>query len=153
MLIRPMTKEDKEEVLRMMRVFYDSPAVQHTASDEILEKDVEDCLSDMPYLDGFVIEQSGQIAGYAMTAKSYTTEYGGICVWLEDLYIKPEYRHSGIAGKFFVFMEEYYSDAVRFKLEVEPENKFAVKCYQKYGYHASPYFEMTKEILSTDKES
>ena len=146
MLIRPMLQKDKKEVLKMMRVFYDSPAVQHTAPDEILEKDIDDCLNDMPYLDGFVIEKCGIIIGYMMTAKSYTTEYGGICVWLEDLYIKPEYRHSGIAGEVFLFIENYYPEAVRFKLEVEQENEFAVKCYLKYGYQVSPYWEMTKEI-------
>ena len=144
-IIRSMTKQDKPVILQMMRVFYDSPAVQHTAPDDILEKDIDDCLSDMPFLEGFVIEQEKRIVGYAMTAISYTTEYGGICIWLEDLYLKPEYRHSGIAGKLFKFIEDYYPDAVRFKLEVEPENEFAVKAYQKYGYQISPYFLMTKE--------
>lgn len=152
-MIRPMKKQDKPEILQMMRVFYDSPAVQHTAPDEILEKDIDDCLSDMPYLEGFVIEKENQIAGYAMTAISYTTEYGGICIWLEDLYLKPEYRHSGITGKLFRFIEDYYPDAVRFKLEVEPENEFAVKAYQKYGYQVSPYFLMTKEMEHPHEEN
>ncbi len=141
-----MKISDKNEIMHMMRVFYDSPAVQHTASDKILERDIEDCLSDTPYLDGFIIEHSGQVVGYAMTAISYTTEYGGICIWLEDLYIKPDYRHKGISEKVFEFIEKNYPNAVRFKLEVEPENEFAVKCYKKYGYKSSPYFEMTKEI-------
>ena len=48
-------------------------------------------------------------------------------------------------GELFAFIENYYPNAVRFKLEVEPENEFAVKAYQKYGYHVSPYFLMTKE--------
>lgn len=143
--IRPMKSGDKKEVMKMMRVFYDSPAVQHKASDEILEKDIDDCIGSMPYIDGFIIEKSENTAGYFMTAISYTTEYGGICIWLEDLYIKPDYRHSGISGKVFEFIEKQYPDAVRFKLEVEPENEFAVKCYQKHGYKISPYCEMTKE--------
>ena len=113
-MIRPMKKQDKAEFLQMMRVFYDSPAVHHTAPDKILEKDIDDCLSDMPYLEGFVIEKENQIIGYAMTAISYTTEYGGICIWLEDLYLKPEYRHSGIAGELFAFIKKRYPDAVRF---------------------------------------
>ena len=152
-LIRLMNGQDKPEILQMMRVFYDSPAVEHTASNEILEKDIDDCLSDMPYLEGFVIEDKNKIIGYAMTAVSYTTEYGGICIWLEDLYLKPEYRHSGIAGELFKFIENYYPNAVRFKLEVEPENEFAVKAYQKYGYHFSPYFLMTKEMEYSREES
>ena len=145
MTIRTMQAADKPAILRMMRVFYDSPAVDHTAPDAVLEKDIDDCLSDLPFLEGFVIEKRGQIVGYAMTAVSYTTEYGGICIWLEDLYLQPEFRRSGIAGELFAFIEAYYPDAVRFKLEVEPENASAVRCYEKYGFGTSPYFLMTKE--------
>ena len=143
--IRPMKSEDKKEVMQMMRVFYDSPAVQHKASDEILERDIDDCIRSMPYLEGFIIEKSANTAGYFMTSISYTTEYGGICIWLEDLYIKPDYRHSGISGKVFEFIENHYPNAVRFKLEVEPENEFAVKCYQKQQYKILPYSVMSKE--------
>ena len=49
-LIRSMEQKDKKEVLAMMRVFYDSPAVFHTSSDEVLKRDVEDCLNDMPFV-------------------------------------------------------------------------------------------------------
>ena len=84
--IRELTADDKAEVMAMMREFYDSPAVIHKSSDSILEKDFDDCISDMPFLRGFMLEFNGEAAGYAMTALGYTTEYGGICVWLEDLY-------------------------------------------------------------------
>ncbi len=143
--IRPIEVKDKKAVMQMMRVFYDSPAVQHKASDEILEKDIDDCISDMPFIDGFIIEKSGNTAGYFMTAKSYTTEYGGICVWIEDIYINPDYRHSGISASVFDFVEKQYPYAVRFRLEVEPENEFAVRCYQKRKYEKLPYISMSRE--------
>lgn len=145
-MIRRMTINDKPEVLKMMRNFYDSPAVFHTSSDRVLERDIDDCISDSPFVEGFVFEKEGNIIGYAMTAPSYTTEYGGICVWLEDLYIKPEFRNQGIGSEFFKFMEKEYPMAVRFKLEVETENESAIATYKKNGYGISPYFEMTKEI-------
>ena len=43
MKIRAMQLKDMEEVVGMMRVFYDSPAVIHAAPDEILRQDVN-CL-------------------------------------------------------------------------------------------------------------
>lgn len=145
-IIRPMTLADKSEVLQMMRVFYDSPAVLYTAPDKVLEKDIDDALSNMPFLQGYMLIQNGETAGYAMAACSYTTEYGGICVWLEDLYLKPEYRRKGISSALLQFLEEQYPEAVRFKLEVEPENESAVACYQRKGYQISPYYLMTKEM-------
>lgn len=149
-LIRKMEIEDTEAVLAMMRVFYDSPAVFHTSSDAVLRKDIEDCISDLPLIDGFVFVVEGVIAGYAMTALNYTTEYGGISVWLEDLYIKPEFRRRGIATEFFTFMEQQYPQAVRFKIEVETENEGAIATYKKNGYGVSPYIEMTKEIFKDE---
>lgn len=131
----------------MMRQFYDSPAVFHTSSDAVLRKDIEDCISDMPLVEGFVFEEDEKLLGYAMTALNYTTEYGGISVWIEDIYLKPEARGKGIATDFFAFIEKQYPQAVRFKLEVEQENEVAIAAYRRNGYSISPYFEMTKEMI------
>ena len=111
MLIRLIEDKDKEEVLEMMKVFYASPAVLHKASEEILKKDIDDCIGKCPFIEGYVFEcnsdnmkrhnEEDKLAGYAMLAKSYSTEYGGMCVWIEDIYIKNEYRGMGIGSKFF----------------------------------------------------
>lgn len=129
----------------MMRGFYDSPAVIHTPSDEVLRRDIRACLSDMPLLEGFIFEDEGEIAGYAMASKNYTTEYGGLCIWVEDLFLKEGYRSGGFSTRFFEFLENHYPDAIRFKLEVEPENERAVAAYRKNGYRVSAYYLMTKE--------
>ena len=146
MLIRTMNQNDADEVYKMMREFYNSPAIFHTSSDAVLKKDIEDCISDTPFVEGFVFEENGELLGYAMTAPSYTTEYGGACIWLEDLYIKPEHRHKGLGSLFFSYLEQQYPHAVRFKLEVEKENVNAIATYKKNGYDFSPYFEMTREM-------
>ncbi len=146
MKIRAMQLKDMEEVVGMMRVFYDSPVVIHAAPDEILRQDVKDCVGDCPYIEGYIFEENDRILGYSMVAKSYSTEYGGICVWVEDLYMKEEARGLGIGTAFFSFLDEKYKDqAVRFRLEVEEENERAVAVYKKAGYHPLPYMQMTKE--------
>ena len=147
MFIRKMENRDAEEVFGMMRKFYDSPAVFHTSSDAVLRKDIEDRISDMPLAEGLVVEEDEKLLGYAMTALNYTTEYGGISVWIEDIYLKPEARGKGIATDFFAFIEKQYPQAVRFKLEVEQENEVAIAAYRRNGYSISPYFEMTKEMI------
>lgn len=152
--IRPMENRDTEEVLAMMKVFYDSPAILHKASEEVLRRDIRDCVRDVPFVEGFVFEKENKIAGYSMIAKSYSTEYGGICIWIEDLYIKPEYRSLGLGTQFFEFVNNKYDSssaaaaaaAVRFRLEVEPSNKQAIHVYKKCGYNELPYIEMTKEL-------
>lgn len=147
MQIRNLEVRDREEVFKMMRVFYDSEAVIHTASDEVLYRDIDDCLSALPFIEGYVFEEDGELQGYAMVAKSYTTEYGGLLIFIEDLYIKEDFRGLGIGSGFFSFIEEKYrGQAVRYKLEVEEENQSAISVYKKRGYNKLGYFIMSKEV-------
>lgn len=54
-IIRPMTPKDKNSVLEMMRVFYASPAVFTNGSDDIFRNDIENCINDNPYLEGYIL--------------------------------------------------------------------------------------------------
>lgn len=141
--IRKMTRDDKNTVIDMMRVFYASPAVLSNGSEEIFEADVENCVNDSPYLEGFVFEEDGEIQGYGMIAKSFSTEFGKPCIWVEDLYMKPEYRGTGIGSRFFDYLEKTYTDCI-FRLEVEEENERAIHVYEKNGFAVLPYMEMKK---------
>ncbi|MGN1202231.1 MAG: GNAT family N-acetyltransferase [Eubacterium sp.] len=142
-VIRAMTEYDKDQVIEMMRVFYASPAVLSNGSDEIFTKDVENCIGECPYLEGYIFENNGEIQGYAMAAKSFSTEFGKACIWIEDLYIKSEYRGLGIGSKFFEYIEEKYPGTI-LRLEVEQDNERAINVYKKCGYETLPYMEMKK---------
>ena len=141
--IRNMRREDAECVISMMRGFYASPAVFTNGSEEIFKNDVENCINDNPYLEGYIIEDTESTIGYAMVAKSFSTEFGKRCIWIEDLYIKEEYRGYGIGKTFLDFIEARYADAI-LRLEVEEENERAMKLYKKCGFTPLPYVEMKK---------
>ena len=146
-IIRAMTLEDKETVIEMMRAFYTSPAVLSNGSEEIYARDVDNCVGGCPFLEGYVFEENNEIVGYAMLAKSFSTEFGKPCIWIEDLYIKEAYRNRGIGSRFFAFVEEKYPD-VLLRLEVEEENLRAIHTYEKNGYTVLPYMEMKKDSRS-----
>ncbi len=141
--IRIMTKEDSACVMEMMRQFYASPAVWSNGSEEIFRADVDACVGDSPYLEGYIFEADGRIQGYAMVAKSFSTEFGKPCIWIEDLYVKSDYRGTGIGSRFLKYVEETYPNAL-LRLEVEAENQQAVHVYRKCGYDVLPYMEMKK---------
>lgn len=142
-MIRNIQERDREEVLCMMRTFYASDAVWSNGSDEIFAADVDACLSDSPYIEGYVFEDDGVLQGYAMVAKSFSTEFGKPCMWLEDIYVAPEFRDRGIGSAFMSYIQNKYPDAI-FRLEVEPENERAVHVYEKCGFVVIPYMEMKK---------
>ena len=141
--IRAMKAEDKECVLSMMRVFYASPAVLSNGSEEIFAADIDTCVSDSPYLEGYILEADGEIQGYTMVAKSFSTEFGKPCIWIEDIYLKEAFRGQGIGKEFFEFITKKYVGCI-FRLEVEKENSAAVALYEKCGFAELPYMEMKK---------
>ena len=141
--IRPMQQKDREVVAEMMRIFYASPAVLSNGSEEIFAADIENCINDNPYLEGYVFEAGEQLLGYGMVAKSFSTEFGKPCMWIEDVYIRENARGQGVGSRFLQFVGEKYPDAV-LRLEVEEENQRAVHVYRKCGFEELPYMEMKK---------
>lgn len=138
-----MTKNDEDAVIGMMRVFYASDAVLTNGSEEIFENDFNACVGSSPYAEGYVFKDGKNYLGYAMLAKSFSTEFGKNCVWIEDLYLTPSARGLGIGKAFFALLREKYPDEV-LRLEAERENTRAIALYEKCGFEELPYVEMIK---------
>ena len=120
-----------------------SNAVFTNGSDEIFSNDVDACVGASPYAEGYVFKDGNKYSGYAMLAKSFSTEFGKNCIWIEDLYVLPSARSRGIGRAFFEFVRKKYPDCV-LRLEVEKENVRAIALYEKCGYKTLPYSEMYK---------
>ena len=134
---------DRSEVLQMMHAFYSSPAVFTNGSDKIFATDFELCISNNPLLEGYIIELDCTICGYTMVAQSFSTEFGKVCYWLEDLYLKPDFRGKKIIPQFIEYIKSQKENAI-LKLEVEQENSHALHVYKKQGFQECPYCEMIK---------
>lgn len=142
--IRAMDERDRSAVLEMMRDFYSSDAVSTNGSEEIFNNDIDKCIGDSPYLEGYVFDNGHELQGYAMLAKSFSTEFGKRCIWVEDIYIRAGFRSLGLGKVFLSFIEQKYPDSV-LRLEVEHSNERAVAVYEKCGYGALEYLEMKKQ--------
>ena len=139
--IRKMQRDDSEIVIDMMRKFYTSSAVATNGSEEIFAANIANCLSGSPYVAGFTFVEGGKIIGYGITAHSYATEFGGECIWIEDIYIEPEYRGRGVGTKFIRYVKELYPDKI-FRLESEKDNSAALNLYKRLGFKELPYLEL-----------
>ena len=140
-MIRKMIDADKNIVIDMMRRFYNSPALITNGSEKIYFNNVESCLKNSPYIEGYVFIVAEKIVGYGMVAKSFSTEFGGECIWIEDIFIEKNFRGKGFGTRFLNFVKEKYPDK-NLGLEVESDNVKAVAAYKKFGFKELPYLEM-----------
>lgn len=147
-MIRRITEGDREDFLRLSEEFYASPAVLHAVPRRYHEAAFAELMRSDEYADGFIVEADGKTVGIALTAKTFSREAGGKVLWLEELYILPEYRSRGLGREYFAFIEEYARKEgfARIRLEVEEENVRARALYGRLGYLPLEYCQMFKDL-------
>ncbi len=145
-MIRPLSSDDRQIYIEMAREFYSTDAVWHSVPVANFEKTFDEMMRSDVYAEGFIFELHGTVAGYALLAKTFSQEAGGLVVWVEEIYVKPQFRGKGLGGEFFEFLEKE-RPAARYRLEIEPENERAVALYRKNGFEMMPYGQMCKEML------
>lgn len=144
--IRSITKDDRELFLTLSEEFYSSPAVLSPIKAEYHENAFRELMRSRDYLDCFIFEYDGKVAGFGLINIAYCHEAGGKIIWFEELYIREEYRSHGIGRAFFAYIEEHFP-AFRYRLEVEKENERAVALYKKLGYDFLEYDQMIKDVM------
>ena len=91
---------------------------------------------------GLLILEDGQTAGFLYLTQCYAAEVGGRCIFLEELFLKPEYRGRRLGRAVMDWLHSQYPEVRRFRLEVNNTNHSAVRLYQKVGYDYLRYDQM-----------
>lgn len=146
-MVRAITEADHQLYLDMTREFYDSDAVLHAIPETYREATWKEMMRSGEYVKGYILEKDKTAAGYGLTSYTFSQEAGGRVVWLEELYIRPQYRCHGLGKEFFAYIDETVAPEVkRIRLEIEPDNLRAKKLYLAMGYEDLPYAQMIKEV-------
>ena len=136
--IREITEADKEEYIKMANDFYSSDAVSHKIPEKNFDIAFEAAVGNNPFIRLYILGTNRKTAGYAAIAVTFTTEGGGNTLWLDELYIKPEYRGKGFGRALIEFLKQDPS-IKRIRLEITPENERAKKLYESEGFVPCEY--------------
>ena len=98
MLIRTAEPKDVTKILELIKGLAeyekDLPAVQNTVSK------LYDDLFVHNHCEAMVGVVENEVVGFALYYTSYST-WKGPCIYLEDLYVEPEHRDTGMGSKLF----------------------------------------------------
>lgn len=145
---RDILPEDHDLVVPMVIDFYHSDAVDHPVDTAILEQSFRDAADPAePLLRGLLIQWDGQSAGYMYLTQCYSAEVGGRCVFIEEIFLKEEFRRRGLGSQIMAWLEREYPTARRLRLEVTQANQGAVRLYQKAGYQFLHYDQMVLDKI------
>jgi GNAT superfamily N-acetyltransferase len=95
--IREATPADLPEILQMVR---ELAAFEHLTDEVVFDPDEfgEHLFGADPVASVAIAEVDGAIAGQALWFRTFSTFLGKPGVWLEDLYVRPEFRGHGVGG-------------------------------------------------------
>ena len=147
-MIRKLTENHRDLYIRMAEEFYSSDAVLHPIPRAYIERTADEALQSDAYAEIYLLECEGEPAGYGLTARTFSQEAGGSVLWIEELYIREQFRSRGLGREFFSYIEEKNKDrTARIRLEVEEENTRAASLYERLGYEKLDYKQMVKDLV------
>lgn len=123
------------DVLRMMHALYDGGGADAQAEKERFPATIDRLLAE-PWRGRIVLFlQQDSVCGYAILIPYWSNEFGGVLLFVDELFVEATKRGQGVAQAFFAFLEATRPyDAVALALEVAPANKRARALYERLGF-------------------
>jgi len=132
---RPFKNTDRQELMTMITsLYFEDPDGQKMDEGKI-NKTIH-FLSNNPQSGSILIlTYEEKIVGYCIMIRYWSNEYGGELTFVDELFIKQEYRSHGFGSQFIkLFAKERQSVSKAILLEVFPYNQKAFNFYLKNGF-------------------
>lgn len=95
LIIRKAEQKDISAIIDLIKELAEYEKLLHLV--KTTEKNIEEVLfGENKFIEVFLAEYEGKLAGQALFFKNFSTFLGKPGIYLEDLYVKPEFRGKGI---------------------------------------------------------
>jgi len=99
----------------------------------------------------FLIRDEQLSVGYLVLSFDFSLEYGGKNAWIDELFIRPEFRGKGLGSEALDFAAQtaHEAGAKVLHLEVNRGNP-AIDLYRRNGFKDHDRFLLSKSLTATD---
>ncbi|HEX8162448.1 MAG TPA: GNAT family N-acetyltransferase [Pyrinomonadaceae bacterium] len=142
----PARPADADLLVGLVREFYE---FEHIAFDERAARAaLLQLLSDGRLGRVFLIRSGGDVAGHLVITFGFSLEFGGRDAFVDELFLRGEFRRRGIGRRALAFAEEQCREAGvgALHLEVERANAAAQELYRRSGFKDHDRYLLTKWI-------
>ena len=132
--IRPARPNDVPGILAMIRELAEFEALSHHVV--ATEDDYHASLfGENPAAEALVAEVGNNLVGYAIFFSTFSTFIGRAGIWLEDLYVRPDFRGLGLGKGLLKVVGEIAAarNAGRYEWSVLDWNRNAIELYERVG--------------------
>ena len=138
-ILRPATRADVPVLFDLIKALAEyeklSDAVTGSAAD--LERDL---FGDRPFAEAILAESEGRVMGWALFFHNYSTFLTQPGIYLEDLFVLPEFRGRGIGKSLIAYLAQLTVERGCGRLEwsVLDWNELAIGFYKGIGADVMP---------------
>lgn len=133
-LIRPATEQDLSDIYRMIEALAEHLQLSHELV--VDEADLHDALfGSQPRAEVVLAKSEEETAGFALFYGNYSTFRGQCGLHLEDLYVEPAWRGSGIGRELLRYLARLTLERGCRRLEwwVQASDRHAISFYDTLG--------------------
>jgi len=146
-IFKPATPDDIEALIVMMRDLYAHDGLG-PLDEAISRRALLGVIGDATLGRVFLILLANEFAGYAVLTFGYSLEFHGRDAFVDEIYLRAEYRGLGIGKRALEFLTGVCAEngVSALHLEVERSNTQAQAVYRKFGFEDHDRYLMTKWI-------
>lgn len=137
--VRQATSNDVPDIFNLIRALAEYEKLSHQVTGTVADLQ-KHLFGDRPCVESIVAESDAKIIAFALFFPNYSTFLTKPGVYLEDLFVLPEYRRRGIAKAMLSYLGKLAidRDAGRLEWSVLDWNESAIAFYQNMGAEVLP---------------
>lgn len=137
--IRPAIAKDVPQIFSLIKALAEYEKLSHQVTGTV-ENLHEDLFGSRVYAEAIITEIESKIVGFALFLPNYSTFLTKPGIYLEDLFVLPEYRRQGIGKAMLAYLGKLAMerDAGRLEWSVLDWNESAIAFYQSMGAKVLP---------------
>ncbi|MCD8485512.1 MAG: GNAT family N-acetyltransferase [Desertifilum sp.] len=137
--LRLAVAEDVTAIFQLIQALAEYEKLSHEVTGTV-EALREHLFGEIPYVEAVLAEVEGKAVGFALFFRNYSTFLTKPGIYLEDLFVLPEYRNLGIGTQFLSYLAKLAIERNYGRLEwaVLDWNEPAIAFYQSRGAKVLP---------------
>ena len=127
----------REDVSAMMRCLYEEDRGDFEVDSSRFTSGIEHLIANPSVGRIVLFLEAGELRGYALLVPYWSNEFGGTLLFVDELFVVPDFRSRGIGRSFFSYVErEQPFGPVALGLGVNAGNGRAQRLYESLGFVA-----------------
>ncbi|MDJ0634023.1 MAG: GNAT family N-acetyltransferase [Xenococcaceae cyanobacterium MO_188.B29] len=137
--IRPANPDDVADLFGLIKALAEYEKLSHRVTGNV-DSLQEHLFGTRPYAEAIVAEADSLIVGFALFFPNYSTFLTKPGIYLEDVFVLPEYRRQGIGKALLIYLGKLAleRDVGRLEWSVLDWNQSAIDFYQTMGAKVLP---------------